>query len=58
MTDHLQAALQYAAENQPRFLNSLNELLKFPSISTDPTRSADMQRTAEWTAAQIAALGF
>jgi acetylornithine deacetylase/succinyl-diaminopimelate desuccinylase-like protein len=58
MPDSRTAAIQYAHQNQARFLQELEEFLRLPSISTDPTRGAEMQRTAEWVAAQIKALGF
>jgi acetylornithine deacetylase/succinyl-diaminopimelate desuccinylase-like protein len=58
MPDSRTAAIQYAHQHRTRFLQELDELLRFPSVSTDPSRAADMQRTAEWVAAQIKALGF
>jgi acetylornithine deacetylase/succinyl-diaminopimelate desuccinylase-like protein len=58
MPDSRTAAIQYAHQNQARFLQELEDFLRLPSISTDPARKADMQRTAEWVAGQIQALGF
>jgi acetylornithine deacetylase/succinyl-diaminopimelate desuccinylase-like protein len=58
MTDHLQAALDYARQHQADFMNGLKEFLAIPSISTDPEAKPDMQRAAEWVAARLTALGI
>jgi acetylornithine deacetylase/succinyl-diaminopimelate desuccinylase-like protein len=58
MPDSRTAAIQYAHQHRSRFLQELDEFLRFPSVSTDPDRAADVQRTAEWVAAQIKDLGF
>lgn len=58
MTDSRQAALAYAHQNNARFLSELEEFLAIPTISTDPEHNADTQRGAEWTAAQLKALGM
>src|SRR5512142_1103313 len=54
----LKEALEYARQNQERFLNELREVLAIPSISTDPEHTADMQRAAEWMAAQLRSIGM
>lgn len=54
----LTEALEYARQNQGRFLDDLKELLRIPSISTDPEHSADMQRAAEWVAGQLRSIGM
>ncbi len=51
-------ALEYANQNQERFLVELEEILKIPSISTDPEHSADMRRAAEWMAEQLRTIGM
>ena len=38
-------------------LARLFELIRIPSVSTDPTRAADCRRAAEWLAADLASLG-
>lgn len=48
--DHL-AATEEAA------LAELFDLLRIPSVSTDPDRKDDVRRTAEWVAARLAAAG-
>lgn len=54
----LKEALSYAHDNHERFLNELREVLTIPSISTDPDHAADMQRAAEWMAAQLRTIGM
>jgi len=38
------AAVDYARQNQPRFLDELKELLRIPSISTLPEHNSDTRR--------------
>jgi acetylornithine deacetylase/succinyl-diaminopimelate desuccinylase-like protein len=54
----MNSALSYARQNGDRFLAELREVLAIPSISTDPEHNADMQRAAEWMAAQLRSLGM
>ena len=56
MTDVRQAALEYAHQNNERFLNELKEFLAIPSISTSPEYKPDVQRAAEWVAEQLRSL--
>jgi acetylornithine deacetylase/succinyl-diaminopimelate desuccinylase-like protein len=51
-------ALQFTQENRGRFLDELKDFIRIPSISTDPAAKADMQRAAEWVAAQLRSLGM
>ncbi len=51
-------ALEYAKQNRERFLTELKQVLTIPSISTDPDHKADMQRAADWMAAQLRSLGM
>lgn len=57
MTYPPSAALEYAAQHRQQFLDELQELVRIPSISTDPTAKPDMLRAAEWVAGQLRALG-
>jgi len=56
MTDARQTALEYAHQNNERFLNELKEFLAIPSISTSPESKADVLRAAEWVADQLRSL--
>ncbi len=58
MADQREQALQFARENSERFLEELKEIVRIPSISTDDERKPDMQRAAEWMAAQLRGLGM
>jgi acetylornithine deacetylase/succinyl-diaminopimelate desuccinylase-like protein len=41
-------------EDGPRYLRELTELLRIPSVSSDPARRPELRRAAEWVAAQLA----
>lgn len=58
MTDARQNALDYARQNNGRFLDELKEFLAIPSISTSVEYKADIQRAAEWVAGQLRSLGM
>ena len=51
-------ALAYAHENQEKFLNDLNEVLRIPSVSTDSAHKDDMRRAAEWLVEALEKLGM
>src|ERR1019366_4036992 len=53
-----QAIDQYVAENEPRFLEELKELLRIPSISTLPENKEATHRAADFVVDQLAAAGF
>jgi acetylornithine deacetylase/succinyl-diaminopimelate desuccinylase-like protein len=44
----MSAAADYVRENRDRHLEELKEILRIPSISTDPERSGDVRRAASW----------
>jgi len=48
----------YVDEHRQRTLSQLVELLKIPSVSTDPARGADVARCAEHVRARLAEVGF
>ena len=54
----LDAVLQRIDETLPQSLARLMELLRIPSISTDPAYKTDCARAADWLAADLASLGF
>lgn len=48
-----------AVENpKERYLEELKEFLRIPSISTDPERSGDVRRCAEWVRSKLTAAGL
>jgi len=54
----VQKALEYVRSNRDRYLNELKEFVNIPSISTLSENKADVQRAAEWVAAQLRSLGM
>lgn len=57
MTDP-SGALQFAQQHHARSLAELKEFLAIPSISTLSANKPDMERAAEWVAAQLSHMGF
>ena len=51
-------ALQFARQNQSRFLDELKDLLRIPSISTLPEHRGDVRHTAEVLAAELKRIGL
>lgn len=51
-------AHDYASAHASRFLDELKDLLRIPSISTLPQHAADVQRAAEWLAADMRRIGM
>ncbi len=58
MSNSRSTALNYAQENNSRFLAELKEFLTIPSISTDPEHRGDMEQAAHWVAKQFDRLGL
>jgi len=52
------AALEFARENQPRFLSELKDLLRIPSISTLPGHRGDVRHAAEVLAQELKRIGL
>ena len=50
MTD---ALTNYINQNRDRYLDELKEILRIPSISTDPSRKSDVERCAQFVAGRI-----
>jgi acetylornithine deacetylase/succinyl-diaminopimelate desuccinylase-like protein len=48
----------FVAEHTEEFLADLASWLRIPSIGTDPAHAADVQRSAEWLADRLRAVGF
>jgi acetylornithine deacetylase/succinyl-diaminopimelate desuccinylase-like protein len=53
-----EAAVQYAREQGKRFVEELKDLLRIPSVSTDPERAGDVRRAAEFVADGLRAAGM
>ncbi|MAT44515.1 MAG: peptidase M20 [Anaerolineaceae bacterium] len=51
-------ALLYANENLPKFKSDLEDLVKIPSVSTDPNHTTDIRKTADWLKSKLSDLGF
>src|SRR5208283_321177 len=57
-TATVSSAISYARDNQQRFLNELKDLLRIPSVSTDPDRKDDVRKAAEKVAGELKRIGF
>lgn len=51
-------AIDFARQNQERFLNELKDLLRIPSISTLEEHKPDVKRAAEMVANELKRIGF
>jgi acetylornithine deacetylase/succinyl-diaminopimelate desuccinylase-like protein len=51
-------AIAYAERNREKFLTELQEFVGIPSVSTLSEHKGDMERTAEWVANQMRAVGL
>jgi acetylornithine deacetylase/succinyl-diaminopimelate desuccinylase-like protein len=58
MSQNSDKARQYSRKHAERFRHELHELLRIPSLSGDPAFAGEAQRTAEWLAAHLHALGL
>lgn len=52
------AAIEYARQNNGRFLDELKTLLRIPSVSTLPEHKADVARAAAWLAEELKRIGL
>jgi acetylornithine deacetylase/succinyl-diaminopimelate desuccinylase-like protein len=52
------AAIDYARQNSPRFLDELKILLRIPSISTLPEHNADVFGAATWLCEELKRIGM
>jgi acetylornithine deacetylase/succinyl-diaminopimelate desuccinylase-like protein len=50
--------LEYAQANRDRFLAQWEELVRIPSVGTDPLHKEDTRRAAEWLAADMRKIGL
>jgi acetylornithine deacetylase/succinyl-diaminopimelate desuccinylase-like protein len=58
MTDALKATLNALTTGRKAALDRLFELLRIPSISTDPSHFADCDRAADWCARELSTVGI
>lgn len=54
----LTAAVAFAKDNGDRFVEELKELIRIPSVSTDPERVGDTRRAAQFVADELARIGM
>ena len=54
----LTAGVAFAKDNGERFVEELKDLIRIPSISTDPERTADVRRAAEFVAGDLRRIGM
>lgn len=51
-------ALDYARARRQKFVAELKEFVRFPSVSSQPERAADIKRCAHWLARQLQQIGL
>ena len=54
----MDAAVAYARENAAVFLEDLKALLRIPSVSTLPEHKGDVEKAAQWVAADLRKMGM
>ena len=54
----MKAVLNYLKANQPRFIDELCELLRFPSVSAQPAHKPDLENCAAWLTQHCRQLGL
>jgi acetylornithine deacetylase/succinyl-diaminopimelate desuccinylase-like protein len=54
----MKAVLAYLKTNQPRFVDELCELLRFPSVSNQPQHKQDLQACAAWLVQHCRKIGL
>ncbi len=54
----VERAIAWAREQREEHLEQLEELLAIPSVSTQPSRQADVTRAADWLADHMRAIGL
>ena len=57
-SEKIKSAIAYAHDNADTYIDGFYDLLKIPSVSTDPKYKADMERCADWVVDEMARIGF
>src|ERR671931_189855 len=52
------SAVNFARENQQRFLSELKDLLRIPSVSTLEEHKSDVQKAADFVASELRRIGM
>ena len=58
MKTNVEAAIAAAGSGHAASLGRLVELLRFPTVATDPAFHADCRKAAEWIRAELISIGF
>ena len=56
MSEHRQLALDYVQEHKKQSLEKMKEIISIPSVSTNPERTRDIKKAAEWLKTELTAL--
>lgn len=54
----IEQSTAYAHEHSSRYLEQFKELLRIPSISTDPAHKTDVNRAADWIVSEMHRIGL
>ena len=54
----IEQSTAFAHEHSDRYLEQFNELLRIPSISTDPAYKKDVARAADWIVTEMQRIGL
>ncbi|MBM4166673.1 MAG: dipeptidase [Ignavibacteria bacterium] len=54
----MKSVLQFIETNKQRYLNELKELISIPSVSSQPQRSNEMKRCADWISNHLKSIGM
>ncbi|NNE70960.1 MAG: dipeptidase [Rhodothermales bacterium] len=54
----MEKALEYALRHQEEFISQMEDLLRIPSVSTDPAHKQDVIDAADWLVSHFKGLGF
>ena len=54
----MEKVMQAVEEGRGRFIGELKDLLRIPSVSSDPAHAGDVRRAAEWVCAHLRGMGL